>query len=86
MRDMTLAGVHVLLAGCRDDQTSADACFNNRPNGALTYAIIQAIKHNPKQTWTQLCNNIVSWLAINGYAQVPQLSGPVNLVSVPIFS
>ncbi len=34
----------ILWAGCRADQTSADATFDNRPNGAFTYYYLKALR------------------------------------------
>jgi hypothetical protein len=34
----------VLITGCRDTQTSADAFINDRYNGALTFALVEAIR------------------------------------------
>ena len=34
----------VLITGCRDTQTSADAFINGRYNGALTFALVDAIR------------------------------------------
>ena len=34
----------VLITGCRDTQTSADAFINGRYNGALTFALVEAIR------------------------------------------
>ena len=34
----------VLITGCRDTQTSADAFINGRYNGALTFALVEAMR------------------------------------------
>lgn len=84
-REIAANGLHILLSGCRDEQTSADACFENIPHGALTYAIMQVVKQNSNQTWRQLHDQIVIWLAKNGFVQVPQLSGPEDVINAPAF-
>lgn len=71
---------HVLLSGCRDDQTSADAYIDGRWQGALTSSLISAIKTNPLRDWTTIHADIISILNKNGYSQKPQLSGIDNLV------
>ena len=41
----------VLLAGCKSDQYSYDARFENRPNGAFTYYAIQILRQDPSITY-----------------------------------
>lgn len=77
---------HMLLSGCRDNQTSADAYIAGRNNGALTYALIQAIKSDPTRLWSDAHKDIKRWLQANGYSQVPQLSGDPALIESPMFS
>lgn len=86
-RDISIAaGIHLLFSGCKDNQTSADAVFNNTPNGALTYALVKCIKDNPANSWQALHQQVLSWLASNHFEQVPQLSGPDALVNGSIFT
>lgn len=40
----------LLLAGCQDTEYSYDCVFNNRPNGAFTYAALMALKKLPADT------------------------------------
>ena len=73
----------VLISGCRDDQTSADACFNGKYNGALTYSLLKALQKDP--------SSLVQWhtaasqcLVSEGHDQIPQLSGKsVNIDKAP---
>jgi hypothetical protein len=45
----------VLITGCRDTQTSADAFINGRYNGALTYALVKAMRRGKTAlTYNQL--------------------------------
>ena len=81
-----IQGEHLLLAGCKDDQTSADAWFGNTPHGALTYSILNALFKTPNCQWTQLGNLCQLWMKQNGFVQVPQLSGPVDLLSEAVFT
>lgn len=74
---------HVLLSGCRDDQTSADAYINNKYQGALTWAFTSVVKANPDLTWKEVHTRVVNKL--NTYSQVPQLSGDDDLVSRKVF-
>lgn len=71
---------HVLLSGCRDDQTSADAHIDGKWQGALTSSLIKAIKKNPHRNWTEIHAEVISILNVAGYSQRPQLSGNTELV------
>jgi hypothetical protein len=69
---------HLLLSGCRDNQTSADADINGMPQGAMTAAFINAFKVDDS------CIDIHSWmnqwLTDNGHGQVPQLTASTNML------
>lgn len=71
---------HVLLSGCRDDQTSADAYIDGKWQGALTASLIKAIKNNPYRDWASIHAEVISILNVGGYSQRPQLSGNADLV------
>lgn len=70
---------HVLLSGCKDNQTSADAVIDGKPQGALTWAITSSIKVNPDVTWTELHTKTLNKLS-GGFTQTPQLSGDPDLL------
>lgn len=65
----------VLIAGCRSDQTSADAFINGMPQGAATAALIAAVKANPSITYQQLIVSMNDYMVRNRYTQRPQLDG-----------
>lgn len=71
---------HVLLSGCRDDQTSADAYIDGKWQGALTSSLIAAIKKNPYRDWSSIHADVISILNVGGYTQRPQLTGEDNLI------
>jgi len=75
---------HVLLSGCKDDQTSADATFEGVPQGALTWATVESIKVNPNVTWTELYSKILNRIS-GRFIQTPQLSGDTDLLGGKIF-
>ena len=66
---------HVLISGCRDDQTSADAHIDGMWQGAMTASLIQAIKNNPYRDWATIHADMISILNANSYTQRPQLNG-----------
>jgi hypothetical protein len=66
----------VLLAGCKDEEYSYDAWFNGRPNGAFTYAALQALKNlAPNSSYRDWYDKIRTVLPHVNYPQTPQLSG-----------
>lgn len=64
----------VLWTGCRADQTSADATFDGRANGAFTYHFLRALREGgPGQTRTALRDAVRARLKAAGFRQIPQL-------------
>ena len=76
---------HVLISGCKDNQTSADAYIDNKYQGAFTWALTTAIKENPSITFRAAHARAVRLLSDRRYAQIPQLSGNDNLLDRNIF-
>lgn len=65
---------HVLWTGCRSDQTSADAMFDSRANGAFTYHYIRTVRaSNGALSRAQVRDRVRAALRRAGYDQVPQL-------------
>jgi len=75
--DVVTANIpELLVTGCRDTQTSADAYIGGTYNGALTYnlvATIQAAKG--KLTYRELHQGVLERLKKGDFDQVPQLEG-----------
>lgn len=66
----------ILITGCRDTQTSADADIGGSYNGALTYYLVESIKEaEGKLTYRELHRRTVAKLKQNDFDQVPQLEG-----------
>jgi hypothetical protein len=81
---------HVLLSGCRDDQTSADAYISNMSQGAMTWSFITTLTGlgyftGKTPSWLQVHDEMLRLLRNNGYDQVPQLAGPRDLLNGPVF-
>ena len=72
--DVTEQGDAILLAGCAEQQTSADAWINNRYQGAMTYALA-AILHNYNYniTYKKLITEVNNYMSKFKFTQVPQL-------------
>lgn len=76
---------HVLLSGCRDNQTSADATEDGIAQGAMTWAFLRALNEMPKGTWIQIHALVLQILKAAGYEQVPQLTGPSERLNRSVF-
>jgi len=77
----------VLITGCRDTQTSADAFINGRFNGALTFALVDAIrKGKGRLSYRQLHDRAADVLKARKFDQVPQLEGRTSRFDAPLFS
>jgi len=76
----------VLIAACRDDQTSADAFIEGKYRGAHTWYLCQTLHNaNWNPTYRDLASATRAALARAGFDQVPQLEGPVRLLTMPVF-
>jgi hypothetical protein len=65
---------NILLAGCKPDQTSADAFIDGEYHGAFTFYLAKAVtESNGQLTYRQLVDRTDQGLSKNGYAQIPQL-------------
>lgn len=64
----------LLISGCTDEQTSADATFNGKPNGAMTWSLLESIKQKPNMTWRELIKNMRNLLKLSKFDQIPQFS------------
>ena len=77
----------ILVTGCRDTQTSADAFINGRYNGALTFALVDAIrKTKGRLTYRQWHDRTAEVLKARKFEQVPQLEGKTSRFDSPLFS
>ena len=87
-RDIVTAELpEVLITGCRDTQTSADAFINSRFNGALTFALADSIRRSGgRLTYRQLHDRAVAVLKKRKFEQVPQLEGRSARFDQPLFS
>jgi metacaspase-1 len=78
----------VLIAGCRSNQTSADACFNNKFNGALTYFLLQELKEvsGLAVPLSKVVSDVGASLKKARYSQTPQLEGDPAIKSQPFLT
>lgn len=73
VKDVPLA--EILITGCRDDQTAADALIEGDFRGALTYSLVRAIRASGGTLTYRDLHEQASRLMSGVYAQVPQLEG-----------
>jgi len=77
----------ILLSGCRDFETAADAYLGGQYRGAMTFAIERAIARlGPEATYLQIFEEARRSLARDGFPQIPQLSGPASWLQSPIYT
>ncbi len=74
MKNDECLGNVVMISGCMDSQTSAEAYINGKTQGALTWAFIETLNKTQNPTWRQLLYSMRTLLKNNGYSQYPQLS------------
>lgn len=74
----------VLVSGCMDDQTSADAFIDGKSNGALSYALVKAIKGaSGIPSHREVVSVARDWLATTGYDQDPTLTCDDDIPDLP---
>jgi uncharacterized caspase-like protein len=72
----------VTWSGCKDNQTSADACINGMYNGAFTFALAQSVSNSRKST----LQKVRTYMKAHGYDQIPQLTCETNLIGCAPFT
>ena len=75
--DVAVADIpEVLITGCRDTQTSADAYIGTSYNGALTYHLVAVLNEaKGKISYRDLHSKTLAKLKHGNYDQAPQLEG-----------
>lgn len=70
----------VMLSGCKDSQTSADATEAGKATGACSFAFLTVMNQYPQLTYKQMLNAVRDVLA-SKYSQKPQLSSshPIDM-------
>ena len=66
---------HILWTGCKANQTSADAYFSGRYNGAFTYYLVKVMRDTKNQLSRKAVIAKMRTLMAAGFAQTPQLEG-----------
>lgn len=71
-KQLDTQGNVIMISGCSDTQTSADASINQRFNGAMTWSFLECA--TPDICWRDLLKNMRSALKSRGFSQLPQMS------------
>ena len=76
----------IMISGCSDVQTSSDANINNKSQGAMTWAFLEAFKSEKNITWRNLLIKMRDLLKKSSFSQLPQLtSGSFFDIDSPVF-
>lgn len=74
----------MVMSGCGEQQTSADAFINRKYNGAFTYFALKAL--SPGMTYREWYNKIRTYLPNKDYEQIPMLEGNESLFDKQVFT
>lgn len=69
----------LLIAGCKSDQTSADALIDGIYQGAATASMLKLVKYNPSISYRSLVTEMNDFMHYNGFTQEPVLDGESDL-------
>jgi len=75
---------HVLIAGCKADQTSADAQMCGGWRGALSYYFQE--KNRAGRPLDETMDSVRDSLKRNGFSQEPQIEGPEHMLAAPFLT
>lgn len=73
-KQLETPGNVIMISGCTDNQTSADAVFDNKPNGAMTWSLLESLKQKPNVNWRELVKTMRDLLKTSQFTQIPQFS------------
>jgi hypothetical protein len=72
--DTETVGNVIMISGCSDTQTSADAYVDKKYQGAMTWSFISAISDPTTLSWKDLLIKMRTQLKQSDFTQLPQLS------------
>jgi hypothetical protein len=74
-QDAETIGTVIMLSGCTDEQTSADAHIDKKYQGAMTWAFLAALNGGTgANSWQDLLTKMRTQLKNSAFTQIPQLS------------
>ena len=75
LKETETIGNVIMISGCTDMQTSADAFINNVKQGAMTWSFLKTLNDSQNIiSWRQLLTKMRRTLMQNGFNQIPQIS------------
>ena len=85
-KELETRGDVFMISGCSDYQTSAEAVINNKPNGAMTWSLLEALKQKPNSNWRELIKSMRDLLKNSHFEQIPQFScGTFENIDAEVF-
>lgn len=82
--------VHVaLISGCQSDQSSADSSFEGKPNGALTYFLLQTLRQsgNAALSLDKLLEKVKAAIKKHKkFDQIPGVEGNPEIIARPFLA
>jgi len=73
-KESECVGNVIMISGCMESQTSAEAVIDNKPQGAMTWSFIETMNKTPNCSWRELLKSMRDLLKSNSFDQIPQLS------------
>ena len=85
-KQLETQGNVIMISGCTDNQTSADAVFEGKANGAMTWSLLESLKQKPNINWRELVVNMRDLLKTSEFTQIPQFScGTFENIDATVF-
>lgn len=77
----------ISISGCQDWETSADAYFNGKYAGAMTYCLLSVLYSSGRKPLSQIGKALSTMLKQRGFEQNPKITveGDQSLLSKPLF-
>jgi uncharacterized caspase-like protein len=73
-KQLETQGNVIMISGCTDNQTAADAVFGGKAAGAMTWSLLESLKQKPNINWRELVKTMRDLLKTSQFTQIPQFS------------
>jgi uncharacterized caspase-like protein len=73
-KQLETQGNVIMISGCTDNQTAADAVFGGKAAGAMTWSLLESLKQKPNVNWRELVKTMRDLLKTSQFTQIPQFS------------
>jgi uncharacterized caspase-like protein len=73
-KQLETQGNVIMISGCTDNQTAADAVFGGKAAGAMTWSLLESLKQKPNFNWRELVKTMRDLLKTSQFTQIPQFS------------